>query len=511
MNLPAIQAIAAIRNSLDFDLREVFSSYIDGKSLPADHGRAGTRLIYPATGEEWAELTMAAGTDVDAAVTSARNAFRNGPWPGLATGERQHILRKAGQLILENDEVLAVLECLCTGLPLQHLLGRQMPRAAENFFFFADYIASSSDEKLNENGKYSTTVSRHPAGVVLGLSPWNASLAMASMQIASSIAFGNCCISKPSEHSPAAVLRLAELLSEAGVPDGVVNVICGGPETGQALASHPGIDRIAFTGKSANGRKVMASAAANLTPVQMGLSAKSANIVFADADLDLAIDGSLVNAFSNSGQICVAGSRILVQESIAHEFIDAFTNRVSALRVGDPMDSATEIGPLGFFAHREKVLEYMQLARSEGAEILVGGDAISGAAQSCFVQPTVVLVKNNQLRICQEEVFGPFVTIQVFDTEDEAIRICNDSRFGLLAYAWTGDPGRVTRLQESIQAGSLWINTPLIRDLRAPFGGFKESGVGREGPGECENFYTEAKSVIMPTHPAVIPRPGGHS
>lgn len=492
----AVKTVTSIRDSLGFELRGSFSSYIDGESLAIYEQNTKIPLVYPATGEQWALLETAGKSEVEAAVNSAREAFQHGPWPGLPLPQRQRLLRNAGQLILDHVEELAMLECLCTGLPLQHLLGRQMPRAAENFFFFADYIGSISAENFSEVSGYLTTVSHQPAGVSLALSPWNASLAMASMQIAASIAFGNACISKPSEHSPAAVLRLAELLCRAGIPAGVVNVVCGGPETGMALVGHPGIDRIAFTGKTENGKQVMTAAAVNLTPVQMGLSAKSANIVFSDAQLEQAIDGSLVNAFSNTGQICVAGSRILVQEEVAERFISTFTTRVRALQVGDPMERSTEIGPLGFTAHRDRVLEYLKMASRQGAEILVGGEEIVSSAGSCFVQPTVVLVNNNQLRICQEEVFGPFVTIQVFDTTEEAIRICNDSRYGLLAYIWTNDQGRIEILHQSIEAGTLFINTQLMRDLRAPFGGFKESGIGRDGPRQCADFYTEAKTVI---------------
>ena len=499
MNPLTIKTVASIRESLNFPLPKICRSYVGGAFLEKNTNVPHIPLVYPATGEHWAELIPADQVEVDAAVISAAEAFANGPWPGLSMADRQRILGAAGQKILDHAEELAVMECLSTGLPLQHLLSRQMPRAAENFFFYADYIDSISSETFSAKKDYSTTVSCVPAGVALALSPWNASLAMASMQIASCIAFGNTCISKPSEHSPAAVLRLAQLLSEAGLPNGVVNVICGGPETGNALVQHPGVTRIAFTGKSENGRDVMAAAAANLTPVKLGLSAKSANLVFADADMARAVDGSVVNAFSNSGQICVAGSRILVQEEIAEQFIDAFISRVHVLKVGDPMDPSTDVGPLGYCEHRDQVLEYFQLAQGSGAKILAGGKSISGQKGSCFVQPTVVLVDNNNLRICQDEVFGPLATIQVFKTEDDAIRICNDSRYGLLAYIWTSETDRIARLQDTLQVGSLWVNTPLKRDLRAPFGGYKESGVGSDGPRECADFYTEAKTVIVAT------------
>lgn len=497
MSIPAVRTVSDLRQSLDFPVPDSFASSIGG-SVASFAGKGRIPLIYPATGEQWAFLAAADAAEVDAAIQNARQAFHEGAWSALAVPQRQAILRRVGELILQHARELATLECLCSGLPLQHLLKRQMPRAAENFFFFADLIGNKFTEKFAVASGYSATVSRQPAGVAAVLSPWNASLALASMQIASCIAFGNSCVSKPSEHAPAAVLRLGELLTEAGVPNGVVNILCGGPQTGKLLVRHPGVDRIAFIGKTSTGKEVMGAAAKNLTPVNMGLSAKSANLVFADADLARAVAGSAINAFSNSGQICVAGSRILVQESIAKEFIGSFVSRVSELHIGDPMDRATDIGPLGFAEHRDRVLEYMQMATEGGVDILLGGKAIGSDPGRCFVQPTVVLVKNNQLPICQEEVFGPFVTIQVFKELEDAIRICNDSIFGLLAYAWTGSQDLAAKLETALNVGSLFINTSLIRDLSLPFGGFKESGLGRDGPQECADFYTETKTMIKP-------------
>ena len=258
------------------------------------------------------------------------------------------------------------------------------------------------------------------------------------MQVASCIAFGNSCVLKPSEHTPLAILRMVQLLEQAGVPPGVVNIVNGpGPGAGQALVGHPGVDRIAFTGGTETARSIMAAAAQNLTPVHFELGGKSANMVFADADLERAVDGSLLNIFSNNGQICIAGSRILVQRGMAEEFINAFVQRVGNLRTGDPLDAGTELGPLAFEQHMHRVMAYAQLAVKEGAQLLCGGGRDERFARGWFVQPTVVQVSSNHLRICQEEVFGPFVSIQVFDEPDEAIAIANDSNFGLVAYAWT--------------------------------------------------------------------------
>lgn len=466
-------------------------------------------IIYPATAEQVTVLREEGPTEVDAAVTRARAAFALGPWPRYPVSKRQEILRNAARLIREHRDELATLETLCVGLPVSHLTGRQIPRAAENFDFFADYIGTMAGETFEQEPGYLTLVTREPAGVAALIAPWNAPLALSSMQIASCIAFGNTCVSKPSEYSPLAVSRMVELLLEAGLPAGVVNGVNGrGSVTGNALVSNPGIDRIAFTGGKTTARSIMKAAAANLTPVHLELGGKSANIVLNDANLERAIDGSLINIFSNNGQMCIAGSRILVQRGIADRFIGHFVERTKNIRVGDPMDPATEIGPLAFKAQLDKVLNYVELARSEGAEILAGGNRIEALAPGYFVEPVVALVESNALRICQEEIFGPFATIQVFDEPEEAIAIANDSEYGLVGYAWTENLQLALKMQQSIRAGTVWINTPVLRDLRAPFGGFKNSGIGRDGPRQCADFYTEEKATIVPRTPSPLKKMG---
>ncbi len=472
-----------------------------GVVIPKIAAKSGDSIpvIYPATAEQVTCFREDTAADVDAAVSAAREAFESGPWRRYPASERQRLLRRAGAIIREHQDELAVLETLCAGLPASHLKGRQIPRAAENFDFFADYIAAMAGETFEQEPDYLTLVTREPAGVAALVAPWNAPLALASMQIASCIAFGNSCVSKPSEYTPLAVGRMIDLLQQAGLPEGVVNAVNGrGAVTGQALVSHPGVDRIAFTGGTATARAIMASAASNLTPVHMELGGKSANLVFDDSDLERAVDGSLINVFSNNGQMCIAGSRILLQRGIAEEFIERFVDRSARIRIGDPMDPLTEVGPLAYEAHMDKVLAYANIAREEGAEILAGGRRVDALAPGFFAEPTVVLVENNNLRICQEEVFGPFATLQIFDDADEAIAIANDSEFGLVGYAWTENMALGLKLQQSIRAGTIWINTPLLRDLRAPFGGFKNSGIGRDGPRQCAEFFTEEKATIIP-------------
>ncbi len=472
---------------------------------------AGDRLalINPATEEQIGWLSCANGSEVDQAVAAARERFSTACWRDMPVRERQQVLRRCAARIRDEAGTLARLESLAAGLPVAHLAGRQIPRAAENFEFFAEIIGQMAGETFEQEAGYLTLVTREPAGVAALLAPWNAPLALASMQIASCIAFGNSCVLKPSEHTPLATGHMVGLLEEAGVPPGVVNLVNGtGPVTGEALVAHPDIDRIAFTGGTETARHIMAAAARNLTPVHFELGGKSANMVFADADLEQAIDGSLVNVFSNNGQICIAGSRILLQRPVAEAFIERFVHRAQRVRVGNPLDPATEMGPLAFESHLEKVLAYARLAGEEGAEVLCGGRRHPGFKQGYYMEPTVVRVDSNRLRICQEEVFGPFATIQVFDDEEEALAIANDSRFGLVAYAWTADLARALRLQEGIRAGTLWINTPLLRDLRAPFGGFKQSGIGRDGPRQSAEFFTEEKATIVPRRPVTINKLG---
>ncbi len=476
---------------------EVITGHIAGESLPVDSGATRLPIYFPGTGEQIAQLQEDSATVVEDAIASARNSFDTGLWSAQSTATRQQVFRRGARLIREHAEELALLECLCAGLPSSHLAIRQVPRAADNLDFFADYIGVMAGESFEQLSGYQTVVTRQPAGVAALFAPWNAPLALASMQIASSLAFGNTCVLKPSEFTPLSVLRMVSLLEEAGLPAGTINVVNGsGAVTGAALASAGGVDRIAFTGGGATARRVMAGAAQNLTPVHFELGGKSANIVFDDADFDRALDGSLVNIFSNSGQICIAGSRILVQRGIASRFIEAFVERARSLTVGNPLDPNTEVGPMAFKAHWERVLDHIARAKSEGAVLLCGGEARTNLGSGYYVSPTVFQVEDNQLSLCQEEVFGPVVSIQVFDEDKEAFSIANDSRFGLVGYCWTGSLARAQAFQENIAAGTLWINTPLARDLRAPFGGFKESGIGRDGPRQAAEFFTEEKATI---------------
>ena len=478
-------------------LPEVITGYVGGKSVPEEPHANQHAVYFPGTGEQIALLQEDDAAAVANAVACARNSFESGEWSSASTAVRQAVFRRAANLIRAQATELGLLECLCAGLPSSHLASRQVPRAADNLDFFADYIGVMAGETFEQLHGYQTSVTRQPAGVAALFAPWNAPLALASMQLASSLAFGNTCVIKPSEYTPLSILRMVALLEEAGLPAGTIGVVNGsGGVTGAALASSSDIDRIAFTGGGATARQVMAAASEHLTPVHFELGGKSANIIFDDANFERAVDGSLVNIFSNSGQICIAGSRILVQRGIAERFMTAFVARTQSLTIGDPLDPTTEVGPMAFKAHQQRVLAHIARAINEGASLLCGGEAPTNLGSGYFIAPTVFQVETNDLTLCQEEVFGPVVSIQIFDDADEALSLANDSRFGLVGYCWTNSLSRAQSFQRQVDAGTLWINTPLARDLRAPFGGFKESGIGRDGPRQAADFFTEEKATI---------------
>lgn len=411
--------------------------------------------------------------------------------------------------VLAEADGLARLECLNTGLPMRDLSQRHMPRAAYNFQFFAEFIAQCAAPAYHQTPGYVTYVKRDPVGVAALLAPWNAPVALASMKLAACIAFGNTCVLKPSEQTPLAIRRLVEIVHEAGLPEGVVNLINGrGPETGAALVGHRDVDLVSFTGGTETGRAIMAAAGRNLTPCTMELGGKSANIVFASADQERALDGALAGIFSNNGQQCLAGSRILLERSIAEAFMARFVERTRAIRMGDPMDPLTELGPLASAPHMGRVLDWAERATVEGARLLTGGARAEALAPGYYVQPTAVAAPSNAATVAQQEIFGPFATFLTFDTAEQAFAMANDSRFGLVAYVWTDHQPTAMLATERLRAGVLWVNTPMMRELRAPFGGFRDSGVGREGGEACERFYTEEKTVSIPTVPPSIRRFG---
>jgi acyl-CoA reductase-like NAD-dependent aldehyde dehydrogenase len=484
------------------------SGIINGEARAATGGFA-IPVINPATESDISTLIEDDAAQVDAAVRAARHAFDHGPWPRMDLAARKRVLAKVRETLLAHAEELAHLDCLDTGVPLWDIRGRKIQRVADNFEFFLEVASTASGELYQQNSQYMTTVTREPAGVAAIIAPWNSPMSLASMQIAPCIAFGNTCVLKPSEHTPVSLFRLVELLHEAGLPPGVVNLVNGrGPVTGAALVEHPGVDLVKFIGGTETGRAIAANAGRGLKKVGLELGGKSACIVCEDADPDDALTGALLGIYSNNGQQCLAGSRILVQRSIADSFIARFVERARAIRVGDPFDPKTEMGPLAFRQHYERVLSYVDVARADGAKLLVGGARAPGFDVGYYVSPTAVLAPSNDTRICREEIFGPFATFLVFDTLEEAISIANESAFGLVAYLWTQNIRTMMQVSQRVRAGTVWVNTPLMREIRAPFGGYKESGIGRDGAAASLDFYTEVKTTSVPLDRLVL-RPIG--
>lgn len=465
-------------------------------------------VFYPATGEQIAILIEDDASSVDVAVTAARRAFDQGPWPKLSIAERISVLESCSKVILDNADELARLECAATGLILRELKERHMARAAYNFRFFANYINQSAGQRFDQSPGYMTTVVREPVGVAALIAPWNAPVSLATMKIAAALAFGNTCIVKPSEQTPIALAHLVKLLQEV-LPEGVLSLVNGrGPVTGQALVDHAGVDLISFTGGTETGRTIMSSAGRRLVPTTLELGGKSANIIFESANYERALDGALLGIFSNNGQQCLAGSRILVQRSIFNDFVGRFIERAQKIRVGDPTRDDTELGPLASFSHMQRVLSFVETANADGGLLLTGGNRLENLGDGYFVSPTAVSVPSNQTRTAQEEIFGPFATFLPFDTTEEAIKVANDTQFGLVSYIWSDDLPTVMNVTENMRSGVVWVNTPMMRELRAPFGGYKNSGVGREGGAACESFYTEEKTVTLPKFPPPLRRLG---
>lgn len=459
-------------------------------------------VVDPSTEATIAALPEADDALVDRAVTSARAAFERGEWSRASVEQRQTVLRACADAIDAAADRIADVECANTGIPYAQVRSGQVVRAAGNFRFFADYIGQMTAELYEQDPNYLTYVRREPVGVAALISPWNSPLALGSMKVASAIAFGNSCVLKPAEQDPLGLTMLVETIQGAGLPAGVVNLVNGfGASVGDRLVRHPDVDCVSFTGGTRTGKIIMSAAGANLKPSIMELGGKSANIIFDDADFDAALDGALIGIFSNNGQQCLAGSRVLVQRGIYQRFVEAFVARTRKVRAGDPRDPATEVGPLATRQHYEHVMSFVPAIGDSGARILAGGGRTPGFERGFYFQPTIVEVDSNAHRLCQEEIFGPFAAIMPFDSDEDAYRIANESRFGLVGYAWSRDIGRVMAAQERISAGTIWCNTPMFRDLRAPFGGFRDSGVGAEGGRAAEAFYTRQKAVSIPRRP----------
>jgi acyl-CoA reductase-like NAD-dependent aldehyde dehydrogenase len=486
MNAPAPLSFTTVR------------SWINGAPTPGGAGQPVSPVIDPASGDTVGELIEADGAEVDAAVRAARAAFDHGPWPRLPVPERQRILRAIADAIDAHTEELARLETLHTGMPISQIKGMHIPRAALNFRFFAEYIGQMAGTSHTDVPGVITYVTRQPIGVAALVAPWNVPLGLGMMKTAAALAFGCTVVLKPSEMTPLTFPIVARLMREAGLPDGAFNLVNGrGHVTGKALTEHPGIDCISFTGGTETGRAIGMAAAKAIKPATMELGGKSANIVFADADLDKAVEGSLLAAFAGNGQQCLAGSRIMLQRGIAEAFTERFLARVKALKIGHPMAADTFLGPIQNAGHMARILSFVEKARADGCEILTGGGRAPGFETGNYIEPIVARAPDNGRIICQEEIFGPFATLMTFDTAEEAVRMANDSAFGLVGYVWSQDISKALSTAQALHTGVVWVNTPMTRELRAPFGGWKESGVGREGGASCAQLYTQEKTVTI--------------
>jgi len=450
--------------------------------------------INPATEELLANVPDSDRADVDDAVAAAKSAFPS--WSRTPASERSRLLLKLADLIEQNAEELARTESSDNGKAISLAKRLDIPRAVANFRFFATAILHSATEAhVTDNVALNYTL-RQPMGVAGLISPWNLPLYLLSWKIAPAIASGNTCIAKPSEMTPLTANRLAELSLEAGIPAGVINIVHGyGAKAGAAICEHPGVPLISFTGGTVTGAKVATMAGPLFKKISLELGGKNPNVIFADADLDDAIATSIRSSFWNQGEICLCGSRIFVERSIYDAFVERFVAATRELRIGDPLDPATDIGALISDAHLRKVIGYIALATEEGGTIMTGGSRVE--RKGFFVEPTVITGLGCDRRVLQEEIFGPVVTITPFDGEEQAIAFANSTRYGLAASVWTRDLQRAHRVAAAIDSGTVWINSWLLRDLRVPFGGMKESGVGREGGFESLNFFTEAKNVCV--------------
>lgn len=475
------------------DLPRTVQHYIDGRFVDSADG-ATFDVLDPVTNETYLQAASGKKADVDAAVAAARRAFLDGPWPRLLPRERSRVLHRVADLVESRDARLAELESFDSGLPITQALG-QARRAAENFRFFADLVVAQADDAYKVPGRQINYVNRKPIGVAGLITPWNTPFMLESWKLAPALATGNTVVLKPAEFTPLSASLWAGIFEEAGVPAGVFNLVHGlGEEAGDALVKHPDVPLISFTGESRTGQLIFGNAAPFLKGLSMELGGKSPAVVFADADLDAAVDATIFGVFSLNGERCTAGSRILVQRPVYDEFVARYAAQADRVVVGLPHDPRTEVGALVHPEHYAKVMEYIEIGRGE-ARLVTGGDRPDGLDSGNFVRPTVFADVAPDARIFQEEIFGPVVAITPFDTEEEAVRLANGVRYGLAAYVWTNDLKRAHNVAQAIEAGMVWLNSNNVRDLRTPFGGVKASGLGHEGGYRSIDFYTDQQSV----------------
>ncbi|HKY30483.1 MAG TPA: betaine-aldehyde dehydrogenase [Pyrinomonadaceae bacterium] len=474
-----------------------YQLFIGGQWVDADSGKT-FKSPNPSTGETFAEVAEADKADIDKAVAAARQAYE-GKWSKMSARDRGRLLYKLAQLIEQRAAELAELETRDNGKPIKESLYVDLPQVAENFEYFAGWTTKIEGETIPVPGKMFNYTLREPVGVCGQIIPWNFPLLMAAWKLAPALAAGNTVVLKPAEQTPVTAMELAKLIQEAGFPEGVVNIVPGYGETaGAALAAHPGIDKIAFTGSTEVGKLIAKAAAENLTKVSLELGGKAPNIVFADADMEQAVNGAMMSIFFNQGQVCCAGSRLFLEEDVKDQFLDKLKEKAQKVNVGDPMDKSTQMGPQVSEEQLNRIKGYIDIGRAEGATVFAGGESpkLEGAFQKgYFFQPTIFSEVKNDMRVAQEEIFGPVVSVITFKDEDDLIKQANETVYGLSAGIWTRDITRAHRFAKEIKAGVVWINTFNMFNPASPFGGYKQSGYGREMGKHALELYTQVKSV----------------
>lgn len=476
-------------------MKKHYQLFINGQFVDAKSGKT-FESINPATGEAYATVAEAGAEDVDLAVKAARAAFESGPWAEMAPSERGRLLYKAAQKLWENLDRLAEIESTDNGLPINETKYIAMPATIDVLEFYAGLANKIQGETLSSPGNRFNYTLREPVGVVGAIVPWNFPLMLTMWKLAPALAAGNTIVIKPAEQTPISVLEMVKIFQEAGIPDGVINVVPGfGPTAGQALVTHPGVDKVAFTGSTETGRLIMQAASNTLKPISLELGGKSPNIIFEDADIESAVNGSMFGIYFAQGQVCAAGSRLFVQESIYDKFMSEYVSKVQKIRIGDPLNPATQMGPQVSEEQLERIEYYVNAGLEEGAKIVIGGERNKQAGSGYYYTPTIFENVSNDMKIAQEEIFGPVVSVIRFKDEEDVLKKANDTIYGLASGIWTNDLKRAHRMARKLKAGTVYVNTYNMLDSTAPFGGVKQSGFGRELGVHAMDLYTQIKHV----------------
>ncbi len=481
---------------MDVRLQEKYNLYIDGKWVPASDG-ATLKVINPATGKEIANISEATSEDVDKAVKAAQKAFDS--WKNSSLIERQNLLLKIADIIDENKELLATVETMDNGKPIRETMAADIPLGADHFRYFAGAIRAEEGTANMLDGNTMNIILREPIGVVGQIIPWNFPFLMAAWKLAPALAAGCTVVLKPSSHTSLSVLELMRLIGDV-VPKGVINVLTGsGSKSGDFMLKHKGFKKLAFTGSTAVGQEVYSAACSHMIPATLELGGKSANIFFEDCDWDIAMEGAQLGILFNQGQVCSAGSRIFVQDTIYDKFVDSLAKIFDKVKVGNPLDPNTQMGSLIYERHLKDVLNYIEIGKKEGARLVTGGVRIEDEEHKdgFYLRPTIFADVKNDMRIAQEEIFGPVVVIEKFHSEEEVIKMANDSIYGLGGGLFTRDLNRAIRVARAIETGRMWVNTYNAFPAGAPFGGYKQSGIGRETHKIILEHYTQMKNIII--------------